>query len=53
MDLQEISLQLQAKKRTSENLWHYPNFVISGGCDIPPQSPWDNIDAFFAAAKGE
>ena len=31
----------------------YPNFVISGGCDIPPLSPWDNIDAFFAAAKGE
>ena len=31
----------------------HPNFVISSGCDIPPQSPWDNIDAFFAAAKGE
>ena len=31
----------------------YPNFVISGGCDIPPQSSWENIDAFFAAAKGE
>ena len=31
----------------------FPNFVISGGCDIPPQSPWENIDAFFAAAKGE
>lgn len=31
----------------------YPNFVISSGCDIPPQSPWENIDAFFAAAKGE
>lgn len=28
----------------------YPNFVISGGCDIPPQSPWANIDAFFRAA---
>lgn len=28
----------------------YPNFVISSGCDIPPLSPWDNIDAFFAAA---
>ena len=28
----------------------YPNFVISSGCDIPPQSPWDNIDAFFRAA---
>lgn len=26
-----------------------PNFVISSGCDIPPVSPWENIDAFFAA----
>ena len=25
------------------------NFVISSGCDIPPLSPWENIDAFFAA----
>lgn len=27
----------------------YPNFVISTGCDVPPMSPWENIDAFFAA----
>ena len=27
------------------------NFVSSYGCDIPPLSSWDNIDAFFAAAK--
>ena len=27
----------------------YPNFVISSGCDIPPQSPWGNIRAFFKA----
>lgn len=27
----------------------YPNFSISSGCDIPPLSPWANIDAFFAA----
>ena len=26
------------------------NFVISSGCDIPPQSSWENIDSFFAAA---
>lgn len=26
-----------------------PNFIISSGCDIPPQTPWTNIDAFFAA----
>ena len=26
-----------------------PNFVVSTGCDIPPLSPWENINAFFAA----
>lgn len=26
----------------------YPNFLLSSGCDIPPMSPWANIDAFFA-----
>ena len=29
----------------------YPNFVISSGCDIPPASPWENINAFFDAVK--
>ena len=29
----------------------HPNFVISSGCDIPPLSKWENIDAFFAAVK--
>lgn len=29
----------------------YPNFIISSGCDIPPLSSWDNIDAFFTAVK--
>ena len=29
----------------------YPNFVLSSGCDIPPAAKWENIDAFFAAAK--
>ena len=27
----------------------YKNFIPSSGCDIPPVSPWANIDAFFAA----
>ena len=27
----------------------YANFGISSGCDIPPISKWENIDAFFAA----
>ncbi len=30
--------------------WH-PNFIISSGCDIPPMSPWENIDAFFDAVE--
>ena len=29
----------------------YPNFVISSGCDIPPATPWENLDAFFAASE--
>ena len=29
----------------------YKNFVISSGCDVPPLSSWDNINAFFAAVK--
>lgn len=29
----------------------YDNFVISSGCDIPPMSKWENIDAFFAAVE--
>ena len=27
----------------------YKNFVLSSGCDIPPATPWENIDAFFAS----
>lgn len=27
------------------------NFVLSSGCDIPPLSPWENIDAFFEAYR--
>ncbi len=29
----------------------YPNFILSSGCDIPPLTPWKNIQAFFRAAK--
>ena len=27
----------------------YPNFVPSSGCDMPPLTPWENVDAFFEA----
>lgn len=29
----------------------HPNYVISSGCDIPPKSPWANIEAFFQAVS--
>jgi uroporphyrinogen decarboxylase len=29
----------------------YPNFVLSSGCDTPPHTPVENIDAFFDALK--
>lgn len=38
-------------KRIMESLGDHPNFVISGGCDIPPASPWENIDAHFRAVS--
>ena len=27
----------------------FPNFVLSSGCDIPPGTPLENLDAFFEA----
>jgi len=33
-----------------EKCREYPNFVLSSGCDIPPDAKWENIHAFFEAA---
>ena len=30
-----------------ESMEPYPNFVLSSGCDIPPGTPLENVDAFF------
>lgn len=32
-----------------EKMADYPNFVLSSGCDTPPHTPMENIDAFFEA----
>ncbi len=34
-----------------QDCYRHPNFVLSSGCDIPPLTPWENIDAMFAAAE--
>lgn len=36
-------------KALMERCCKYPNFVISSGCDIPPATPLENLDAFFEA----
>lgn len=42
-------------RKETQDIMHaccsHPNFVISSGCDIPPMSKWENIDAFFDAVK--
>lgn len=40
----------EATLKLMEACCQYPNFVVSTGCDVPPMSKWENIDAFFAAA---
>ena len=41
----------KVREQTLDNLNNctegHPNFIISSGCDIPPASPWENIDEFF------
>lgn len=32
-----------------ERCCKYPNFVIASGCDIPPNTPLKNVEAFFGA----
>ena len=39
----------QATLKVMNECSSYGNFVISSGCDIPSQAPWENIDAFFDA----
>lgn len=41
----------ESTKTIMEKCCKYKNFVISSGCDIPPMSSWDNINAFFEAVK--
>lgn len=44
----------ESKARTANLLAamaSHRNFVLSSGCDLPPNTPLANLDAFFAAAK--
>ena len=41
--MREATLDLLNKMRP------YPNFVLSSGCDTPPHTPIENVNAFFEA----
>ena len=41
----------EATRELLEKCSDFPNFVLSSGCDIPPMTPWENLDAFFAASE--
>ena len=41
----------QATMELLEKCAEYSNFIISSGCDIPPSSSWNNIQAFFDGIK--
>jgi len=34
-----------------DELKDFKNYIPSSGCDIPPSSPWENIDAYFKAIE--
>ena len=29
----------------------FKNYILSSGCDIPPRTPMENIEAFYEAAR--
>lgn len=41
----------EATRDMLERAAGYPNFVISSGCDTPPQVPFENIEAFYRAVE--
>jgi len=34
-----------------ERTKQYPNFIISSGCDVPPHTPFTNIEVFYKAIQ--
>ncbi|MDZ7262884.1 MAG: uroporphyrinogen decarboxylase family protein [candidate division KSB1 bacterium] len=44
----------QVREETSrllEQMRPYPNFILSTGCDLPPETPLENIEAFMEVGK--
>lgn len=46
-----VEMVKETTKAIMEKCCKYDNFVISSGCDIPPMTSWENINAFFEAVE--
>lgn len=42
---------IQETKDLLDEIGNVDNFIISTGCDIPPMSNWENIDAFMQVSQ--
>jgi uroporphyrinogen decarboxylase len=42
---------MQAVKKLKQKMFKFDNFILSTGCDLPPDTPLENIKAFVKAAK--
>jgi uroporphyrinogen decarboxylase len=38
-------------KELQSRMAPYPNFILSTGCDLPQETPLENVDAFMAAGR--
>jgi len=43
----------EATKSLKENMKDTKNFILSSGCDLPLNTPLENIEAFMKAARGK
>ena len=41
----------EATRQVFGKFAHYPNFMLSTGCDVPAAAKWENIDAYFETVK--
>jgi uroporphyrinogen decarboxylase len=41
----------QAAMNLLEKTSGYKNFVLSSGCDVPPHTPLENVQAFYEAVE--
>lgn len=41
----------ETTRELMNSMAQFPNFIVSTGCDLPPGTPLENIDAFMQAAR--